>query len=214
MPSTWKILSRLLLSMAALLCLTLAVKAEPTEGEKPAVVTPPVDAKPKPPVDEQDRVSVEVARDRAKLMHDIYSATLDVMHHRYFHGEKAAIPARAMEDIFAEMKLQSKSEARWISVNLRAMSIDHEPETEFEKKAAREITAGKKDIEEIEDGYYRRAMAIPLTGGCISCHEGSFRAPSKTSRFAGLVISIPIKVAAGPASGPAAEPSPATPSVP
>lgn len=199
MPSTWKILPRLLLVFSALLCLSFTLRAEPTEGEKPAAATPSSDAKPTPKIDDKDRVSVEVARDRAKLMHDIYSSTLNVMHHRYFHGEKAAIPARAMEDIFAEMKLQSKSEARWISVNLRAMSIDHEPETEFEKKAAREITSGKKDIEEIEDGYYRRAMAIPLTGGCISCHEGSFRAPSKTSKFAGLVISIPITVAPVPA---------------
>lgn len=199
MRSTWKILPRLLLSIAALLSFTFAVKADPTEGEKPAVGSPSANTKPVPKIDDKDRVSVEVARDRAKLMHDIYSSTLDVMHHRYFHGEKAAIPARAMEDIFAEMKLQSKSEARWISVNVRAMSIDHEPETEFEKKAAREITAGKKDIEEVEDGYYRRAIAIPLTGGCISCHEGSFRAPSKTSKFAGLVISIPITGAPGPA---------------
>ncbi len=204
MPSTWKILPQLLLGMTALLCLTIALPAEPTEGEKPAAVTPPADAKPQPKIDDKDRVSVEVARDRAKLMHDIYSSTLDVMHHRYFHGEKAAIPARAMEDIFAEMKLQSKSEARWISVNLRSMSIDHEPETEFEKKAAREITSGQKDIEEIEDGYYRRAMAIPLTGGCVSCHEGSFQAPSKASKFAGLVISIPITVAPVPAPTPSA----------
>jgi hypothetical protein len=145
-----------------------------------------------PVIEEKDRVPVEVARDRAKLMHDIYTATLDVMHHRYFHREKSVVPARAMEDVFDEIKLSSKSEARWIAVNLRAMSIDHEPETDFEKQAVREIVAGKSDVEIIEAGYYRRATVIPLHDGCISCHEGTFRQPTKNPKFAGLVISIPV----------------------
>lgn len=149
--------------------------------------------KPKPAIEEKDRVPVEVARDRAQMMHEIYSTTLDVIHDRYFHDDKSAIPARAMEDVFREMNSRSKAEARWIAVNLRAMSIDHEPETEFEKQAARELAAGKSEVEKIEDGYLRRATAIPLTGGCISCHEGGFKPPTKVAKFAGLVISIPIK---------------------
>ena len=47
------------------------------------------------------RVPVAVARDRAKLMHEIYSATLEVMHDRYFHADRAVVPARAMEDVFS-----------------------------------------------------------------------------------------------------------------
>ena len=57
----------------------------------------PPDAKPGksvPKVEESKRVSVEVARDRAKVMHDIYEATLDVMHHRYFHRERSVVQAR------------------------------------------------------------------------------------------------------------------------
>lgn len=41
-------------------------------------------------------VSLEIAKDRARLMSDIYLTTLDVMHDRYFHKEKAVLPARAM----------------------------------------------------------------------------------------------------------------------
>ena len=81
-------------------------------------------------------VPIAVARDRAKLMHDIYLTTLDVMHDRYFHADRAIVPARAMEDVFSEMENQTGSRANWISVNLKAMSIDHEPQTEFEKRAA------------------------------------------------------------------------------
>lgn len=138
------------------------------------------------------RVPLAVARDRAKLMHDIYTTTLDVMHDRYFHADRAVVPARAMEDVFSAMEDQTGSKANWISVNLKAMSINHEPQTEFEKRAAREFVAGGTEIEVIEDGFYRRAGAVPMTGGCLSCHAGFFNQPSKVPKYAGLVISIPI----------------------
>lgn len=138
------------------------------------------------------RVSVAVARDRAQLMHGIYLATLHTMHDRYFHADRAVVPARAMEDVFSEVERQAGSKANWISVNLRAMSINHEPTTAFEKRAAREIAAGETVLEVIEDGFYRRAGAIPMSGGCVSCHGGFANKPSKDEKFTGLVISIPV----------------------
>ncbi|HET6880393.1 MAG TPA: DUF3365 domain-containing protein [Pirellulales bacterium] len=145
------------------------------------------------PANEDDhRVSVAMARERAELMHRIYAATLDVMHDRYFHNNRAVVPARAMQDVFAEIERQSKVEARWISVNTRAMSLDHEPRTEFEKAAAEKIGAGQDEYEIVENGYYRRAGAITLGGGCVNCHTGFFKAPPKSPRFAGLVISVPV----------------------
>jgi hypothetical protein len=144
-------------------------------------------------MDRDSRLPVEAARDRAKTMHHIYAATLEVMHHRYFHGDRAAVPARAMEDIFSEIKRQSRVEARWISVNTNPMSIDHQPKSDFEKRAARELADGKPEVEVLEGGYYRRAGAIPLTAGCISCHEGFFQNSSTAAKFAGLVISVPVR---------------------
>lgn len=138
------------------------------------------------------RVPVAVARERAELMHRIYAATLDVMHDRYFHNNRAVVPARAMQDVFAEMERQSKVEAKWISVNTRAMSLDHEPKTEFEKVAAEKLASGTDEYDVVENGYYRRAGAILLGGGCISCHAGFFKAPPASPRFAGLIISVPV----------------------
>jgi hypothetical protein len=126
-------------------------------------------------------------------MHEVYAATLEVMHHRYFHDPRAIVPARALEDVFSEMDKQANIGARWISVNTKPMSLHHEPKSDFEKKAASEIAAGKPAIEAIEDGVYRRATAIPLSSGCVNCHAGLFAEPSKTARFAGLVISIPVE---------------------
>lgn len=171
------------IGIAAALYMAVALSAEP-----PAASSGNSEAK----VADEGRVPLAVARDRAKLMYDIYIATLDVMHHRYFHHERAVIPARAMEDVFEEMNRQSKVKARWIAVNLKAMSIDHEPETDFEKKAAQGIAAGKLEHEIVEGGYYRRAGAVLLTGGCVSCHGGFFREASKSPKYAGLVISIPV----------------------
>lgn len=174
-----------------LLCFAFAWCAEltgdeaerPSGGEKTSSVEQ---------ADEEARVSIDVARDRAKLMHQIYSSTLKVMHHRYFNHDKAVVPARAMEDIFFDVSWRSKIEARWISANLPAMGIGHEPRDDFEKQAAKEIGAGKDEYEAIENGTYRRAGAIPLGAGCIQCHAGSFGMPPKNARYAGLVISMPV----------------------
>jgi hypothetical protein len=147
------------------------------------------------PVEKPDdtRISVAVARDRAKLMHDIYSATLDTMHHRYFRRDGAVLPARALEDVFEEIDRKTKIKTHWIAVNTPAMSINHEPETAFEKKAATELAAGKDEFEITEKGYYRRASPIPLGAGCVGCHTKFGATDDKKPRFAGLVISIPVK---------------------
>jgi hypothetical protein len=132
------------------------------------------------------------ARERARTMHSLYAATLEVMHDRYFHGERAMVPARALEDVFAEIARQSQVEARWISVNTKPMSLKHEPQSPFEKRAAKALAAGQEEFELVEDGYYQRAGAIPLHGGCVSCHSGFFSKASESPRFAGLIIRIPL----------------------
>lgn len=142
---------------------------------------------------DEKRVSVAEARERAKLLHDVYSATLDSMHHHFFRRDRAVLPARAMEDVFAAVDKKSGVGSRWIAVNTPAMSINHEPESEFEKKAASELAAGKGEYEQAEKGVYRRAGAIPLAPGCVGCHTKFGAATDTKPRFAGLVISIPVK---------------------
>lgn len=171
-----------------LLGLTFTSHAE-QPGQLPAKPASGVQQK----VDAKDRVPVAVARDRAILMHELYESTLHAMHRHYFRSERATLPARAMEDIFDEMDSRTKADARWISVNTRAMSINHEPGTDIEKQAANEIAAGKDHFEVVQDGYYHRATPIPLGAGCVGCHNGLLAPVPKTPRFAGLVISIPVQ---------------------
>src|SRR6185503_16718795 len=60
--------------------------------------------------DDDGRVSVATARDRAALIHKLYAATLDSMHEHYFHANRSVLPARALEDVFAEMAEQENIE--------------------------------------------------------------------------------------------------------
>lgn len=138
------------------------------------------------------RVALATARDRAELMHTVHLESLAAMHHRYFHGERAIVPARVMEDVFAGLEKQTHMKAHWISASLSPMSVNHEPKTDFEKRAARQLAKGVAFVETIEDGYYRRAGSVSLSGGCVSCHAGLFASTSTTPKFAGLVISIPV----------------------
>jgi hypothetical protein len=173
--------------------LAIATLALPYFGAAPwFVASAPADeavAKDDDPANE----TVQRARDRARLLHSVYAATLDVMHERYFREEKSIVPARALEDVFSEVARQQKVKARWISVNTRAMSINHEPKSEFEKQAAKELAAGKESYEQIEAGLYQRAAPIPLTGGCLACHTGFFAAQPQPPRYAALVIGVPLQ---------------------
>ncbi len=160
-----------------------------SEGEAPSTNAA---KEPSPQKSSENRIPVASAKEQALLMHRIYAATLDAMHHHYFHSNKSMLPARAMEDVFADVARETQFTARWISVNTKAMSVDHEPESGFEKKAAVELSKGKTEFAAVENGYYRRAGVIPLTAGCVSCHTRTLMAPPKSPRFAGLIISIPV----------------------
>lgn len=191
MKPSWLRTPRKLSGMLAVLSLTAGIVATASEGDKTgAAASPPTAAVAS--TDDGGRVTVGAAREQARLMHDIYAATLEVLHDRYFHIDRAVLPARAMEDIFAEMKRQSQIETKWMAVNLKAMNINNEPKSEFELRAAKEIAAGKGEFEILENGYYRRAAAIPLAGGCVSCHGGFAREQTRSPKFAALVISLPV----------------------
>lgn len=138
-------------------------------------------------------LSVAEARERAKLLHEVHSATLEALHRHYFKRDHPVLPARAMEDVFADVDKQTRIKTRWIAVNTPAMSVDHKPRSDFEKDAAAELAGGKSAFERVEKGVYHRAAVIPLGPGCVGCHTRFGAPPAKTPRVAGLIIAIPVK---------------------
>jgi Protein of unknown function (DUF3365) len=171
-------------------CALFTSKADPTRvsAQGAAEKSAPADK-----ADGGNRITVVEARERAKLMHDIHASTLEAMHRHYFRAERAVLPARAMDDVFEEIEKKAKVKTRWIAVNTPAMSVDHKPQTKFEKDAVDELSLGKPSFERVEKGAYHRVGVIPLGPGCVACHTRLGSPPSKTPRVAGLVISIPIK---------------------
>lgn len=137
--------------------------------------------------------AVVAARERAALTHVIYATTMEMLHRHYFRRGQAVLPARAMEDVFAEVAEQTKVEGSWIAVNTKAMSIHHEPKTDFEKRAAAAIAAGQEHFETVDKNFLRIARPIPLGEGCVNCHTGMFRSPPSTPRLAGLIVTVPLK---------------------
>jgi len=195
-------------SMISISCITVALVsvlylaaisfAEPPRVEKGKVKqdekSEATKATKKKKTNEQRLVTVKEARERAKLAHNIYATTLEAMHHYYFFNDRSSVPARVMEDMFKDIEQQENIKAKWIAVNAKAMSIDHKPEGEFEVQAAKEIGAGKLEYERVEKGVYRRAVSISLNNnGCLGCHLGFSANKNKKERFAGLILSIPVK---------------------
>ena len=132
---------------------------------------------------------LEQARQRARLLHDIYESTLLTMHRHYFEPDKQrVIPSRALEDVFYTGQRRWGVTARWRAVSAQAMNIDHKAKTAFEKAAVRALAAGKKRHEEVRNGTYRMAAPIVLFANCIGCHTTRRRNP-----VAGLVLSLPVK---------------------
>ena len=158
---------------------------------RPGFLPPTTAAEPAPK--RPASAALAIARERAETAHVIYSATLEMLHRHYFRRGQAVLPAKGLEEVFAEVAGQSRVAGSWIAVNTKPMSIHHEPKTDFEKLAANAIAEGKEQFELVEKDFYRSARAIPLGEGCVNCHTGMFRGPAKTPRYAGLVISIPLK---------------------
>lgn len=135
--------------------------------------------------------SVAEARQRARLLHGTIHDTLQVVHARYFReGERLAIPAAAMRDVFDAIEDRHGVTLRWLVVDGSAMNIDHKPQDAFEKDAAEALASGKPEHEHATADLYRYAGPITLRAECLKCHLPS--RSSNQERTAGLLISMPV----------------------
>jgi len=136
-------------------------------------------------------LSVKEARQQAELLHVAMHATLHVVHHEYYREDEGLpIPAAIMGDVFDGLKKDRNVTLRWLAVEGVAMNTDHKPQTPFEHAAVKALTSGEASHEAVEQGIYRRAGAITLTGQCLKCHVPDRK--NTRDRTAGLVIAIPI----------------------
>ncbi len=136
--------------------------------------------------------TAEEARIRARLLHETIHGSLQVMHRDLFReDESIAIPSHSLEDVFKELERGHGIKIRWLAVNAKAMNIDNEAKTEFEKQAVKVLSEGTPEYEQMQDNRFQYAGSIRLASQCLKCHL-----PQRTSnedRTAGLVISMSLK---------------------
>jgi len=181
--------SIVILGVLAVFALTTALRGEAQDSAPAAQDTDSAADK-----REVERLTVAEARRQAKVLHEVYVATLHTVHRTYFDEDsRDTIPARAMENVFRDVDRETGGETRWIAVNTPAMNIDHKPKAGFEKDAVRQLAKGEREFERIKDGVYQRAGAVSLFAGCTKCHLSGIRPQQNVRSVAGLVISIPVK---------------------
>jgi len=135
--------------------------------------------------------SVQEARGRARLLHETLHGALQVMHRDFFEeDERLNIPSRSLEDVFSELSRSYGVKLHWIAVDLKAMSVDNEPQSDFEKQAARVLKAGKSEFESVSNSEFQFAGKIRLSATCLTCHAS--RRSNNDDRAAGLVIIMPL----------------------
>ncbi len=133
------------------------------------------------------------ARVRARILHETVHGALQVIHRDFFEEEESrVIPSHSLEDVFKELERSQGIKVRWLAVNARAMNVDNEPRTEFEKQAVKALSAGKTEFEQVTDKEYQFTGSIRLASQCLKCHLPMRK--SNEARVAGLVISMPLKV--------------------
>lgn len=143
-------------------------------------------------IKEHSPATVDEARARARILYETVHGALQVMHRDFFREDEALkIPSHSLEDVFAELAQMYGVRLRWIAVDLKAMNIDNEPKTEFEKEAVRILKEGKTEHESATADEFRYVGRVRLSATCLACHAS--RRSSNDDRAAGLVISMPLQ---------------------
>lgn len=136
--------------------------------------------------------TVEEAKVRARLLHETVHGALLVMHRDLFREDEGfTLPARSLDDVFAEMKRSHGVEMAWLAIDAKPMDVNHAADDEFEKQAVKAIAAGADEYGAVEGNRYRHAGRIRLASECLKCHL-----PARTSledRSAAVTISMEVQ---------------------
>jgi hypothetical protein len=135
--------------------------------------------------------TVEEARDRARLLHEVIRGALQVMHRDFFDpDDKDRIPSSSLEDMFEVVEEEHGVKLRWLGVNAKTMKIDHKAKDDFEHAAVAALSKGAPEHEAIEGDNFRFVGTIRLHNACLKCHVPHRK--SLETRAAGLAITIPL----------------------
>ena len=171
------------------LCGVLAVAAVVLGSGGPG----PVEAAEKAPKAGPDKEAVERTREQVKMLDDLYKTAIVGMTKTYVHQQLDTPAAIVAIELFDAMKKKGHHAARLVDASGKPKSKQSLPDTPFEKKAVKEIKAGKAYYDEVgeKDGkpVLRAATVVPaVMKACATCHgvkEGTL--------LGAVVYELPIK---------------------
>jgi hypothetical protein len=120
--------------------------------------------------------SVEGARREVRLLDDVYKSAIVLITKNYV-DEKSSLPAgKAFKVLFKNMKDKGWHEVRLLDGLGEPLNDENKPRDDFERKAVKQIMAGKPYYEELatKDGkqYLRAATVLPMAmEKCTMCHD-------------------------------------------
>ncbi len=127
------------------------------------------------------------------MLDDLYKNAVISITSKYVEQQSDTPAAAVAKEVFTAMHKKGWHSARLVDATGRPKNKANLPKTDFEKKAAAEIKAGKGYLDEIgtKDGVYvlRAATVVPaVMKQCAICHGG------KEGRVLGAIVyELPIK---------------------
>ncbi|MEZ6087889.1 MAG: DUF3365 domain-containing protein [Pirellulaceae bacterium] len=120
--------------------------------------------------------AIERAKKQAKMLDTLYKTAIVLITENYVTGEESLAAGDAFQALFKTMKENGFHEVRLLDATGEPYDSDNEAKTEFEKKAIKELLAGKPIVEQIvkegDQRYLWSATPIPVVmEKCTICHS-------------------------------------------
>jgi hypothetical protein len=140
-----------------------------------------------------DQAALERTREQVKMLDDLYKTAVVGINDTYVEKQGDVPAAMVAAKVFDAMRKKGYHDARLIGLSGKLKNKDNVAKTEFEKKAVKEINAGKTYYEEVgeKDGkpVLRAATLVPAVNAiCASCHRAKVG-----DKIGSIVYVLPIK---------------------
>lgn len=123
-------------------------------------------------VEQSDDPGLERARQEIQMLDALYKNAVISITERYQRGQPAIMVAK---DVFGAMRQAGHHDAKLIDATESPLGVDNDPQSDFERRAARAMRTGESYIEEVvTDGVDRRLLAATVVPAvhkrCAECH--------------------------------------------
>lgn len=135
----------------------------------------PVCGEDKPPSGGDD-AALARTRNTVKMLDDLYKTAVVLITEHYVNEDSDLPAGTAAIALFQAMKSKGWHEVRLLDATGQPTNEDNAPQDEFEKRAVKDLLAGKTFVEQVHDRdgtrYLRAATPVPVVmKKCVMCHD-------------------------------------------